>query len=110
MRRKWTIKLAAPILALGLVSACGTANDHNDNTPQNKDNAPQNIKYQQDQVPNNNNMRQKGNNNGNTPDMPNNDNINAPDHNRNLQPSVDNNKDNGSGPQHGTGPTDNFQH
>lgn len=37
---KWTVKLGAPILALALVSACGTANN-NDNAPEDN-NAPEN--------------------------------------------------------------------
>jgi len=40
MNKKWLLKLGVPILALALVSACGTAND-NDNAP-GDDNAPEN--------------------------------------------------------------------
>lgn len=93
MRRTWIVKLGAPIIALGLMSACGTAND---NAPQDTNNTPQN------QVPDNENDQ----------DMRNNNNMNAPDDNtkrdRTREPTINNDNDKGNGPENGTEPTRHF--
>lgn len=71
MKKKWMFKLGAPILALALVSACGTANN-NDDVPE-ENNAPGT------ETPDNNNPENDAPENDapeNDNDMPENDNLN----------------------------------
>jgi len=68
MKKKWMFKLGAPILALGLVSACGTANDN--------DEAPGDNNEPGTETPDNNPGNETPENEAPDNDMPENDNQN----------------------------------
>src|SRR5699024_998055 len=105
MNRKWIVKLGEPIIALGLMSACGTPNDNNDNTTENTNYTPQK------QAPNNEDLRYNEDNVNHT-DMRNHNSRNAPSshiiNDGNQNPYINNNNDKGAGPENGTEATDHF--
>lgn len=79
MHRKWMVKLGTPILALALVSACGTADNNNNEVPQDinapgKESPNDNDTHNDQDVPDNDVDKQDvEKNNDQDPDM-NNDN------------------------------------
>lgn len=88
MKKKWMTKLGAPLLALVLLSACGTANENNEEQPQDTN------------APNTQNQSNENQTNDEDTDTEQNyfENINAPNTPRD---NVDNQQDNQRGQDSG---------